>query len=397
MRSSPSRRGNRPSAPRDHIALLLRSGMTVKDPEAEVLAAARRLERLGLITVEIQPFIRCVDPNDSDYLYSDGRCSGEIEVPENVKELDNDYCCPECDRWVFPASEEKRLHKELRVQTHYAGVMEYLRNILRAAEIEHTAICDGVVRVSIGESIAFLCVGDYCAEERFLTRQWAATQPTCYVLVDAEAAANGFLPEPWLHRVLLVDLVCKKADLCQSLHETARAPLPTILENIAIPVFSHGPPPKPVGPKVAGRAQRRFVVELGSKSVWVEGVQVVAIQAGPRFETFQILWDQFTEDLRAGVKPEDYHPCPLQALAGSLEKRLKTVYSDLTAVRRNVNRLQSDIESTIKRKLGLAINRQDIIETCTWKGQGTDNYGYRLNPAHVAVGPCRSYIVGDSV
>ena len=57
-------------------------------------------------------------------------------------------------------------------------------------------------------------------------------------------------------------------------------------------------------------------------------------------------------------------------------------------MRRAVNRLQADIETTVKRKLGSAIGREDIIQTCRWRGVvGEEDHGYRLNPSSVAIRP----------
>ena len=392
MESPPCRLERTSSMPRDDIAQLLRHGMTISDPKPEFLAAATQLEQLGLIKVEMEYFVRCVDPKDSDYLDSDQRCAGLIYVPENVEESIDDFCCLECDRWVFPAEDKKQIHQELRSAVLEVGVDAYLQSLLITAGLRAKKVCDGVLRVDVEPLGVFLCVAEHCPEPKFLLRDWPAAQPTCYVLVNERLAENRFLNEEWLQRVYLADLVCGGTDLSEVIDRTAKssppAQLPHVVPEVYGPVLIQAPAiPQP---------PRRFVVELASKSVWVEGIQVVAIQAGPRLEIFRILWEQFTEDLRAGLHPQDYHTCPLRTLVGELETRRNTLYSDETTVRRNINRLQADIETSIKRKLGLAISREDIIETCSWKGHdANDGYGYRLNPCHVALRPCRSDIVGE--
>jgi hypothetical protein len=45
------------------------------------------------------------------------------------------------------------------------------------------------------------------------------------------------------------------------------------------------------------------------------------------------------------------------------------------------------LEAAVKRKLGLPVGREDIIQTLAWQGQTGDDYGYRLNPYRVLLGP----------
>ena len=70
-----------------------------------------------------------------------------------------------------------------------------------------------------------------------------------------------------------------------------------------------------------------------------------------------------------------------------LESRTGKHIDDEMSIRRSINRLQTDIETAVKRKLGLPIDREDIIQTCRWKGQGEGDYGYRINPFTVAARP----------
>jgi hypothetical protein len=126
---------------------------------------------------------------------------------------------------------------------------------------------------------------------------------------------------------------------------------------------------------------------MAAGQVLLDGVQVIAVQAGPRFEIFRILWERYLEDLQSGLEPEQFRTLPLTDLASALESRLGRPYPDETTVRRYVNRLQSDLEAAVKRKLGLPVGREDIIQTLAWQGQTGDDYGYRLNPYRVLLGP----------
>ena len=71
----------------------------------------------------------------------------------------------------------------------------------------------------------------------------------------------------------------------------------------------------------------------------------------------------------------------------ALHTRTGEYIYDETSVRRALNRLQSDIETAVKKKLGLPIDREDILQTCHWKGHHERGHGYRINPFTVAARP----------
>jgi hypothetical protein len=59
-------------------------------------------------------------------------------------------------------------------------------------------------------------------------------------------------------------------------------------------------------------------------------------------------------------------------------------------VRRTINRLQTDLMTALRKKRGLPVGREDIVETCRWSGQGGHQFGYRINPRTVAARPRQS-------
>jgi hypothetical protein len=141
---------------------------------------------------------------------------------------------------------------------------------------------------------------------------------------------------------------------------------------------------EPARPTAIGR---RFVVEVGPKTVHVEGLKVVAEQAGSRFVAFQVLWEAFLEDIRNGLALDAFRATSLKDLTAALESRMKKRYPDIETVRHAVNRLQEDIEKTVKRETGAPIDRDDIVQTCRWQGQSDSSNGYRINPQTVAARP----------
>ena len=126
---------------------------------------------------------------------------------------------------------------------------------------------------------------------------------------------------------------------------------------------------------------------MGPKVVRIEGVKVVAEQAGLRFAIFELLWRDFLAHLLDGASLDTFPARPISHITREMERRTERQYPDETTVRRAVNRLQADIEETVKKRLGLPIDRDDIVQTVRWSAQADENFGYRINPFTVAARP----------
>ena len=351
-------------------------------------AAAKRLQEMGLVKHQVREFVCCADSQDSDFPPRNRYCRGRVYLTGGLDESGDEFRCPECERPVFPFRHGKRRHRELHTRVCPDGVKSYIAARLAELDANAKEAWDAVYQVGIGPMGVAVCIADYCAEEPFLGRDWARTHAACYVVVNPKALEERFLDEGWLTRVSLADVVCGEVDLEAVLRELATASPPRSVLNVSVPVYSKGAPPVRAEPLAPPQKGRRFVVEVGPKTVRVEGEIVVAPQAGTRFHIFRILWERFLDDLREGRAPDDFRPITVDVLGKELERRTKQPFEDVTTVRRAVNRLQADIETAVKRKLGSPIGREDIIQTCRWKGVvGEEDHGYRLNPFRVAIRP----------
>ncbi len=387
MASRSSRRKSGSSISRELAVRLLRDGSVISEPSQELLNAATRLEKDGLVETRVREYVLCADPQDSDYPPKNRHCRGRLYVDDGLDEAGHDFRCPECDRPVFPFRHKKRRHKELRAKVARRGVASFVLAQLAKLKSNVKEICEGVYRIDVGDMGVMLCIADFCSDEKYLTRDWARTQTTCYLVVNPKAIDERFLDEDWIARASLADIVCGEIDIKEWVRNAAGSGPPQSVRNASVPVYTKGALPivaEPVAPHQAGR---RFVVECGPSTVLVEGEMVVAPQAGTRFEIFRILWDRFLDDLREAVPPEQHGLINIKNLIQELESRTDKFIEDETTVRRAINRLQSDIESAVKRKLGLPIDREDIVQTCRWKGQGEGDFGYRINPFTVAARP----------
>jgi len=382
-RHSPSRNGS--AMRREHVQRLLRNGVIISAPEPELLATAGQLEQLGLIQVQPTEFVRCADPQDADFSRTNRHCRGRVYLSGPLQDLR----CPECERRVFPDADRKRRHQEVRIEVLAPGVLAYVFGLLEKERYERTPVCGGVLRVNSGPLGVLVCVVDYCEDPKFLAREWASTQPTCYIAVNP-LAAERFLDEAWLRRVGLAELLCGETDLAELVEKTALSGPPAVIRLASIPICSRTSRPRCQDGREKGGDRRLFVVELDEGVVRVEGQRVVAAQAVTRYQVFRALWERFVEDLGQGRRVEDFRATDMETILCRLQAVSDKEVVDEVSIRRAINRLQTDIMEAIRRVLGLPIQRDDVVETCRWKGQASAEHGYRLNPRRVAVRPASS-------
>ena len=385
MASKSSRRKSGSSNSLDDCARLLCDGFAVDEPPEALVATGEHLRRLGLVGIQWKEYVRCADPEDSDFPPKNRHCRGRVYLDDALDEAGHDFRCPECERPVFPGQHRKRRHREMHTVVSAHGVLAYVLGRLQESAENVRVIAAGTYRAEMNGRDVTVCVVDYCADEKYLACDWAKMNPTCYVIVNSEHADERFLNEAWLARISLAQIVCGEVDLKKRLQEVAAAGPPSTVLNASVAVYARGAPPivEAIAPT---QPMRRFVVECGPKVVRVEGEVVVAPQAGTRFDVFRVLWDQFLEDLKAGKPPAEFRALSVNDLDSRLLKE-GTRHNDAITIRRAVNRLQDNIATAVKKTTGLPIDREDIIQTCRWKGQGDKDYGYRINPFTVAARP----------
>ncbi|MBI5787826.1 MAG: hypothetical protein HZA78_03090 [Candidatus Schekmanbacteria bacterium] len=338
----------------------------------------------------IREYVLCANTQDRDFPPRNRYCRGRIYVEDEFDEAGYEYRCPECERPVFPSRHQKKRFKELHIKVSREGVKSYIFNQLGKLKVNVKDIAEGVYKVDLGNLGVVVCIVDYCCDSKYLAHDWASNNSACYIAVNPKDFEERFLDEEWLARVSLADLVSGQVDLEAILQKIPDFPPRTVLKA-SIPVYTKGHlpiVPESITPPQKGR---RFVVEVGVEVVLVEGETVIFPQARMRFHVFQILYEQFLDDLKNNVLPGDFRTLNVDNLSNAVEERTGKEVEDVTSIRRTVNRIQTDIETTLKKKLGLPIDREDIIQTCRWQGGGKDDeFGYRLNPSTVAIRPFQS-------
>lgn len=381
---SPSSRRKSGSAMRpDMVVQLLVDGNEIDNPDEELRGVATQLSQLGLIRIFESMFVRCAELGDVDFPRSNRRCQGRVYLEEDSEDH---FCCPECGRFLHPKEDKKCQFTQFRVEIDQNGVLKFLESQLDTAGITPFQVTRGVFRATTDSVDVFVCIIGFCADQRYLSRDWARTQPTCYVVID-EVAAQRMLEEEWIERVSLGDLATGQADLADMIEQVAESHPPSSVANMIIPIHTLGPRPRPAQINIRGSSDRWFAVEVTPETVLIEGEPVVAPQAETRYRVFRVLWRFFLKDVADGYRSDGFKVITLDELLDELSLDMSRQMVDVMSARRTLNRLQTDIMTTLRSRLGAPIRRDDIIETCRWEGQATGGHGYRLNPLHVMARP----------
>jgi len=216
------------------VARLLRSGSLHGTDKPGIAQAAKHLVSLGLIKTVAGEYVRCVDHRDADYRYVRNRsCRGRIRVDDDLDDGDRLYC-PECGRVVYPR--RKRRHKMVQVEVQPDGVAAFLQDLLEQNDLEPKQVAPWVWRVDTPRGEAKLVVADHCGVEH-MSRDWAAANRACYVVVDSASCKQRFLPEKWLTWTRLAEVVCEPGKLTDLL-SSAASTVPATQVRASVPVYS---------------------------------------------------------------------------------------------------------------------------------------------------------------
>lgn len=387
MASRSSRPKNASRVTHEHAAALLEDGARIEAPADDLSADAEQLRDAGLIDFSIREYVNCVEPRDRDFPPRNRHCKGRILLQDGQDEDGDEIRCPKCERPVRPYSLGKLRHDLLQVSVRQAGVNAWVRAQLEAISNGVRDLGDGVFRADgFGDLGVIVCIvdADGPADARFNTQSYAATNPVCYITIHPRPPEGRFLTGDWVCRVGLVDLITGRAALQKTLTNLAAAPPPASVSKADVPVYAKGH--VLIQPEEKPHPERVFFVELDEKVVRVNGEVVINPQAGPRHSLFRILWQQFLKDLASGLAPDQFHPLSMTRLL-ALMKEAGHEYTDETTLRKLINNLQTDIETAVKRKIGVPISREDIVQTCRMTGQADTSGGYRINPFSVAIRP----------
>lgn len=329
-----------------------------------------------------------MNENDLDYKFlRDKSCRGKILIEDDLDEDGNDFRCPECNRTVRPFRNKKRKFQLLRTRVVPEGVKKYVYDQLACCEDGYKEVCGFVCRIDAGQNGGWVCVVDYCADEQYLARDWASFNPTCYVYVDEQCCEERFLNEDWIARIPLAAIICGSLNLADFATLTAETGRPCDVKRVSPKVYSIGARPITFEPVEPANKSRSFVLEIHDDRVSIAGEPILTRKAKAQMSIFRILLDQFFEDLKAGLAPDDYRPMTVDEITDRLQNEDNDDVKDSQTTRRTVNRLQESIETAVKKNIGLPIGRMDIIQTVNISTEKITDHGYRLNPSSIILRP----------
>lgn len=385
MGSRSSRQKSDSRVTREHAGILLEDGARIENPADELIAAGELLQGMGLVSVRIREYVKCVEPRDRDFPPRNRHCQGHIYLEEGQDEDADEICCPKCQRAVRPYALNKLRHRCLQSTVSQTGAIAWIRARLEDVSSSVRDLGDSAFHVGgFGDLGVLVCAvdADGRADSRFNVRDYAATNPVCYITINPQTAEARFLKDAWICRASLVDLVSGTVDLQELLSDLAEAAPPGAMSKVDIPVYAKGH--VLIQPEAKPNPGRLFCIEVHENSVLINGKIVINPQAGPRLKLFRILWKQHLDDLLRGMPAESFTALSMRQLLKLMEGEGHR-YSDETSLRKVINNLQSDIETAVKRKLGKPISREDVVQTCRMTSQSDSSGGYRLNPISVAV------------
>ena len=336
----------------------------------------------GLANIHRREFVLCANSKDWDFPPWVRDCPGHILLRDGADEAGHEYRCPECNRPVFPDGGRKQRFAKCRVAIRKEGVMRFLSRLLSSAKLDHRRKCEGVLEVETDKGHTTLCVVDYCTNDQVLAREWAMINPTLYITVGPKEQ-DWLLAEGWLKHLPLADVVSEGTDLAAAMLDTAATGRPSNIGAASIPVYTKGARPIHFKPIEAVHADRRFAVSVGPDTVVIDEVTVIHKQARARMTVFRILWKKFLDDMKNGYVVNNMPPMTIHEIADEVAEETKKEVEDVETIRRAVNRLQSDIEDSIKRNTGAPIGSGDIIQTIPRQGKDDPDSGYRINPISV--------------
>ena len=167
--------------PSDPLCGLLKLHRTIDVPGGEVERVARQLETLGLLRLEENRYVRCVNPLDHDQSdVKDRTCDGRIYLLPGEELDDDDYQCPDCGRRIAPQGKQKT--HSVRLLPDADAMLALVR---REAETLGRPVREhprGLFRIEVDSGEVQVCLVDVCLERAVFEAGYTRMQPLVFVL-----------------------------------------------------------------------------------------------------------------------------------------------------------------------------------------------------------------------
>lgn len=358
----------------EQISDLLSSGSSWVNPSGSHIKAAKYLSNLGLIRIQEKHYIICAHKEDRlDWPnVVDPNCDNEIFIDENFDEVCDNIICENCNRDIFPNSDQKQRFHLLSVYLNPEKIIDWFESQLSNPNFMWQKVEKGIYYVGGWGNIVNIIILDFCTDETFLTIDKLRIHPTILIVLKRN------IPDIPLDLfiVQMVDLFCQRKALIEVFQEAIKRGIPKLIPNTSMQVL----PASYISLKRIEHAKERKLLELRlvEGTLHVNDIEVVSEKAVACINIVQTLFGQFLDDCKKGLPPEKYTLLSIKEIGKRLDLSQE---ADLEQkIRRPLNKMQERIKSILARKLGLNIERDDVIQTVGWPGSSSKGNGYRINP-----------------
>lgn len=349
------------------------------NPNHNYIKAAKYLSNLDLIKIQEMQYIICSHKQDTlDWLnVTDQYCKNEILIDENFDEGCENIICENCNRDILPNTYKKQRFYRLSVHLNPEKIMEWLESQLNDSNFMWHKEETGVYYVGGQGKIVNLIIPDFCTNPIFLTIDRIRIHPTVLITLRKNISDVPFK----LPIIKMVDLFCKRKALVEIFQEAIKRGVPELIPNISLQILPTAYVSlKYVEPIVVKKPLELKVIE---SRVYVNDIEIINKKAGSCLNVFRVLFRQFLHDCGKELPPTKHTLLSINQLEKSLNLSLE---ADLEhQIRKPLNTMQRTIKATLAKKLGLNIERNDVIQTVGWPGSSCRDYGYRINPFNVVI------------
>lgn len=360
----------------EQISDLFNSGSSWVNPNQNYIKAAKYLSNLELIKMQERAYIICSHRQDKlDWPnVVDPYCNNEIFIDEDFDEVCDNIICENCNRDILPNTYKKQRFHRLSVYLNPEKIMNWFEGQLSTTHFMWQKVERGVYYIGGQGEFVNLIVLDFCTNPTFLTIDRLRVNPTVLVILRKNIP-NIPLDLPIVE---MVDLFCQHRTLIEIFQEAVQRGVPELIPNTSMQILHTSL--EQIEP---AREKELLELQLVEGSLYVNNIEILNKKAVACMKVFRILFEQFLHDCKKELPPEKHTLLSITKIEKHLN--LDQEADPEHHIRKPLNTIQRTIKTTLAKKLGLNIERNDVIQTVGWPGSSRKDYGYRINPFTVVV------------
>ncbi|WP_342068454.1 hypothetical protein [Wolbachia endosymbiont (group B) of Melanargia galathea] len=356
------------------ISDLFSSDSSWVNPNQDYIKAAKYLSNLELISMQEKYYIICANRQDKlDWPnVIDPYCKNEIFIDEDFDEACENIICEDCNRDIFPNTYRKQRFHRLSVYLNSEKIMCWFESQLSNTNFMWHRVENGVYYIGGQGKFVNLIILDFCTNSTFLTIDRLRVNPTVLVILRKNTPST-LLDLPIVE---MVDILCQRKTLIEVFQRAVERGIPELIPNTSIQILHTAYIPlKQIEP---AKERKLLELQMVEGTICVNNIKIMNEKASTCINVFRVLFKQFLHDCEKELLPEKYTLLSIHQLEKLLNLDKETDPEHY--IRKPINTIQRTIKTTLAKKLGLNIERNDVIETVGWPGSSRKDYGYRINP-----------------